>query len=192
MPCRPACPACARLRATSLRTVGTDGIDALTIERLSRDVHLPPETVQAHYPNASDCLYDTYEEVALSIYEDFVAAFAAEQRWHDALRLAVRTLVQRMADRPAEARLCFAEILLGDYELLRRREASRRRLLELFVREHARRCDYPEHSPVHMELLIGAGFQAIASAVAEERVAQRETLAAELESRALIFEPAAA
>jgi hypothetical protein len=180
------------LRDVALTIVGTDGIDALTDSRLAEDADLPWGTIEAHYPTASDCLYATYEEVARSIYQDFRAAFAAERAWRDGLRLATKTLLRRLVERPAEARLCFAEILHGDYELLRRRELSRRRLVRLFIREVRRRCDYPEPYTMQIELLIGASFQAIASAVAEGRLAEYETLAAELESRAFVFEPLAA
>jgi hypothetical protein len=192
MPCPPACATCADLRATALSIVGTDGIDALTLERLAADAHQPADDIKAHYPTAPDCLYDTYEAVAKSIYEDFAAAFTAEQGWRDALRLGSTTLVRRMAARPTEARLCFIEIFHADSELLRRREANRRRLVALFVRERERRCGCSESLKMQLELLIGAAFQAMASAVAQDRVTEDETLAAELESRAFIFEPAAA
>jgi AcrR family transcriptional regulator len=175
-----------------LTIVGTDGIDAVTTRRLAEDAQLAPETVETHYPAPSDCLYDTYDEVARSIYQDFRAAFASEPGWRNALRLASRTLLRRLVDRPAEARLCFAEILHGDYELLRRRELNRRRLVGLFVGELRRRCDYPEPYGMQIELLIGASFQAIAGAVAEGRLADYQRLAAELESRAVVFEPVAA
>jgi AcrR family transcriptional regulator len=193
MPCPPACATCGRLRATALAIVGADGIEALTLERLAAEAHLSPEHFNAHYPTASACLCDTYEEVARRIYEDFAAAFAAEQGWRDALRVATTTLVRRMAAFPNEGRLCFAEILQGDYELLRRREASRQRLLRLFSRELKRRCDYPEPVTMQLELLIGGGFQAIASAVAEDRLlTESETLAADLESRMFVFDLVAA
>lgn len=172
--------------------VGEDGIDALTVERLASESGLIPERVVEHYRTATECLYDTYEEVAASIYEDFAAAFAAVSGWRDALRRVSVTLLSRMAAHPAEARLCFAEILQGDYELLRRREASRRRLVQLFVTELGKRRDEPELFEMQLELLIGAGFQAIAAAVAEDRVAELESLASELESRAFVFEPVAA
>jgi AcrR family transcriptional regulator len=193
MPCRPACATCEHLRAAALAIVGADGIEALTLERLAAEANLPSEKVRVHYPTASDCLYDTYEEVARSIYDDFAAAFTAEPGWRDALRVATKTLVRRMAARPNEARLCFAEILQGDYELLRRREASRQRLLRLFARELRRRCDYPEPVTMQLELLIGGGFQAIAGAVAEDRLlTESERLAADLESRMFVFELVAA
>jgi hypothetical protein len=145
--------------------------------------------VPEHYPTAPLCLYATYEAVAASIRQDFVWAFAEVPGWRNALRLASATLLRRMARNPAEARLCFAEILRGDYELLRRRETSRRSLVELFVAELGRRREEPELLRTQLELLIGAGFQAIATAVAEDRVASLEALAPELETRAFVFEP---
>jgi AcrR family transcriptional regulator len=143
-----------------------------------------------HYGGASACLYATYDEVAGDIYEEFAAALASERGWYDALRAGGVALMRRLSARPAEARLCFAEIFRGDLELLRRREASRRRMVGLFVRELGRRRDEPELFRVQLELLIGASFQAIATAVSERRVEELERLMPELESRAYVFEPA--
>lgn len=190
--CVPACPTCSQLRADALRIIGSEGIDGLTIYRLAGESGLAAEQVMAHYPTASGCLYDTYEEVALSIYLEFRWAFESEEGWRDALQLAATTLLRRIGANPAEARLCFAEILQGDYELLRRREASRRRLVNLFVSELGRRREDAETFRVQLELLIGVGFQTIAAAVLEERVGELDELSAELESRAFLFEPVAA
>jgi hypothetical protein len=191
-PCSSACPTCARLRATALTIVGADGIDGLTYARLAEDAQLSGESARDHYPTASACLCDTYEEVSRSIYEDFKSAFAVQPGWRDALRLATRTLVHRITKHPDEARLCFAEILQGDHELLRRREASRQRMVGLFERELRRRCDWPEPVRMQVELLLGGGFHAIASAVTEDRLTESESLNAELESRMSVFEPLAA
>ncbi len=124
-----------------------------------------------------------------SIYDDFVAAFAAESDYRDALRLARDTLLERMTARPNEARFCFVEVLRGDHELLRRRDASRRRLVALLMDELARRCDQSELLRMQVELLVGAGFQAISAAVEEGDVAELAELGPELESRALVFAP---
>jgi hypothetical protein len=189
--CSNTCPTCARLCEATLGLVAASGLEALTDARLADAAGLTLAELHAHYLTAADCLYDTYDAVALSIYEDFERAFATEPGWRDALRLAGTTLLDRMAARPAEARLCFAEVIRGDHELLRRREASRRRLHVLFVRELGRRRDQAELFEMQLELLIGAGFQAIAAAVAGDRIERLPTLNVELESRALVFESVA-
>ena len=88
--------------------------------------------------------------------------------------------------------LCFAEMLHGDHELLRRREASKRRLLRLLVRELGKRRANAHLVQIQLELLIGAGFQAIAALVADDRIRELEAIMPELESRAHAFEPLAA
>lgn len=172
--------------------VGAEGLDALTIERLAAASGRSEGEVKSHYSTASACLYDTYEEIALSVYHDFAGAFAAERGWRDGLHMATVTLLRRMAARPAEARLCFTEILHGDHELLRRRDASRARLVRLFLRERGKRCGDADAVQMQLELLIGASFQAIAAAVAEDRVVDLEELAPELKERASVFEPVTA
>jgi hypothetical protein len=109
---------------------GDEGLQALTDQRLASETGLSLEELSRHSATASICLYESYDEVARSIYEDFAAAFA-QPGWRSALRLASRNLLDWMAARPAEARLCFSESLRGDHELARRREANRRRLMEL-------------------------------------------------------------
>jgi AcrR family transcriptional regulator len=190
--CSTDCDTCERLRAATLTVVGTDGIDAVSSERIAAEAALALEHSLRHYASARECLYDTYERVAQSIYEDFERCFALEQGWRRALMLAGRTLLERMAARPAEARLCFIQVLKGDHELLRRREANRRRLVDLFVRELGNRREEPEQFRIQLELLIGAAFQAIATAVETGDVAELPELVPELRSRAFVFEPAAA
>jgi hypothetical protein len=128
--------------------------------------------------------------VAFSIYEDFANAFAAETGWRKGLRRAGVTLLRRMSANPGEARLCFVEVLHSDHELRRRREANRRRLVDLFVSELGRRRDHPERFRIQLELLIGAGFHAIAHAVARGKVDKLAALEPELATRAFVFEPA--
>lgn len=187
--CMSACATCAQLRAAALVIIGENGIDGLTHDRLAEQASLSAEQTRQHYPYLSECLYETYEEVSNSIYDVFARCLAAEPRWRSALALAGRTLLERMAANPAEARLCFVDILRGDHELLRRREAARRRLVDLFVAELGRRRGEPEQFRVQLELLIGAGFQAIAAAVAAGAIDELPRLGPELESRAFVFEP---
>ena len=190
--CNEQCPTCAQLRAATLAIVAADGIDALTGARLCRQAGLPLEVLGAHYQTVQRCLHDTYDHVARSVYQEFAAAFAAEQGWEDALRLAAGTLLRRMAARPDEARLCFIEVLRGDHELLRRRDASRRRLIALLVQELGRECEQPQHFALQLELLIGSSFQTIAASIAHREPAHLPALEPELESRAYVFAPLAA
>lgn len=145
-----------------------------------------------HYPRTAGCLYDTYEEIASSIHEDFAAAFAAEPDWYVALAIAGRTLLERMAEHPEEARFCFVEVLRGDHELARMRADSRRRLVDLFAGELGARCAMEGVPRMQLELLIGAAFQAIAAAVDTGNIDELPGLMPELTSRAYVFQPVAA
>jgi hypothetical protein len=191
-PCKEDCAVCAALRAAALRIAGGEGIEALTTERLCLEAGLSDGPTLPHYATARSCLYETYEYVSRSIYQDFAAAFAAEPSWSDALRRATETLLRRMAARPHEARFCFLEVLRGDHELLRRRDTNRRRLLSLFTREHAIRRGHTEVSEMQLEMLIGASFQTIAAYVASGNSTALPRLGPELESRASVFAAVAA
>jgi hypothetical protein len=182
--CKPACEGCQRLRDAVLEIIGELGLEAVEDERLSERAGID---VAEHYDGARACLYDTYQHVALSIYHDFERCFAEVPGWRRGLMLAGHTLLGRLAERPAEARLCFIEILRGDHELLRRRDASRRRLVDLLVRELGRRHEHPEQFRMQLELVIGAGFQAIATAVETGEVEVLTGLEPELKTRAFVF-----
>lgn len=187
--CKQDCEVCTALRAATLAIIAEDGIGPLAAECLAARAGISPDEFPEHYADASECLYATYEQISGEIYDDFATALATEQGWRRALALAGRTLLERLAARPAEARLCFVEILRSDHELLRRRALARRRLVDLFVSELGRRRDDSEQYRMQLELLIGAGFQAIATAIETGDVNGLPALEPELESRALVFEP---
>jgi hypothetical protein len=90
---------------------------------------------------------------------------------------------------PAEARLYFVEVLRGDHELLNRHVSARARMVELFARELGRRLGVGELPRVQVELVIGAGFHAVSSVVADGRVDELPSLQRELISRVYVFEP---
>jgi AcrR family transcriptional regulator len=191
MPCQPACPTCAELRASALQLIGAGGIDALTLQTLSARSGLALEVLSRHYPSAAACLSDTYEETAASIRDEFAAALSRGSSWGDGLRLAGRGLIERLARRPNEARLCFVEVLRAQRELLRARDHARRRMVAMFLQEHRRRRS-SEHLPeMQFELLVGAAFQAIAAAVAEGRMCDLSELEHELAQLDGVFEPVA-
>jgi AcrR family transcriptional regulator len=192
MPCELGCESCGSLRRAALELIGEGGGEALSSERLASRAGVSVEQVHAHYATPELCLYDTYAEVSRSVLGDFAEAFAAGSSWPQALRLAGRRLLDRMAQRPAEARLCFLEVQRGDRELRRLREQGRRRMVALFVAEHRRRRQAEELPDMQLELLIGAGFQAIAGAVSQGRVSELPQLEPALEELAGVFEPLAA
>lgn len=187
--CDPSCEICARLRVAALALIDKDGIDNVTIESLAEHADVAHDEALLHYPDDRACLLDTYDEISRSIYDDFARCFTVVPGWRRALMLAGRTLLERLASRPAEARLCFVEVLRGDHELLRRREVARRRLVDLFVAELGRRRTQPELFRMQLELLIGAAFQAIATSVVSGDISDLPDLGPELESRAFVFEP---
>jgi AcrR family transcriptional regulator len=165
MPCKPACPTCETLRAAALDVVGKDGIDALTLAALTARSDLTAPELTRHYPSAAACLRETYVEVSASVREEFLATLAAGSSWTHGLRGAARRLLQRMSENPAEARLCFVEILRADRELQRARDDARRLMLERIVAEHRRRREEEQVPDMQIELLMGAGFHAITAAV---------------------------
>jgi AcrR family transcriptional regulator len=188
MSCDPACSTCQQLRESTLDIVGEGGIEALSLEALGGRVGLSPEAVQSHYPTAAGCLYDTYDEVSANVVFGMADAFSQGATWEQGFDLARRRLLERMAANPGEARLCFVEVLRGDDELRRRRNVTRQWILDFVAKEHERRRELEGLGELQAEMLIGAGFQAIATAVAQGDAAQLPELEPTLVHLARVFD----
>lgn len=168
MGCEPGCPGCERLRAAALELVGEGGIEKLSLESLAERTGEPPAEVAAHYATSRECIYETYDEVASDLRREMMDAFEDGSDWHEGFELARRRILERLAINPAEARLCFVETLRGDRGLRRRRDMNRRSIVGFMTREYARSANGNGMRPIQIELLIGAGFQAISTAVAQD------------------------
>ena len=172
--------------------VAEEGIESFNAERLELRSGLESDELARHYTSAASCLYDAYDEVSRSIHADFALAFAAEPSWYDGLALAGRTLLERLGRASRRGALLLrrgARAATTSWPACR--ADSRRRLVELFVAELRRRCDN-EVPRMQLELLIGAAFQAIASAVNGGNITELPGMMPELTSRAYVFQPAAA
>lgn len=189
MSCTPACAICERLRGATLEIVGESGIEGMTIDRLASRVGLAASDVLHHYATPVDCIYETYDEVVCDVLRDMVAAFDEGSDWQSGFEISRRRLLERMADNPAEARLCFVETARGDRELRRRRDVTRRWIIEFLAREHERRQEQEALPEIQFEMLIGAGFQTISGAVADGDAAELSELEPKLAAIAGYFVP---
>jgi AcrR family transcriptional regulator len=189
MGCEPGCPGCERLRSAALELVGKGGIENLSLESLAARTGGRPAEVAAHYATARECIYETYDEIACDHLREMVDAFEEGSDWQEGFEIARRRIVERLAVNPAEARLCFLETLRGDRELRRRRAAKRRSIVDFLTREYARSENGNGMRPIQIELLIGAGFQAISSAVAQDGGLELSELDSRLTSMENCFLP---
>lgn len=167
MSCQPGCAVCEHLRDTALEIVGEGGIEALSESSLAQRAGFTMAEVSEHYPTAAGCLYDTYDEVVCKVLRGMVDAFAEGSDWQSGFELSRRRMLDWMSANPAEARLCFVETVRGDRELRRREDVTRRWVVEFLVSEHHRLGDGEELPIMQIEMLIGAGFHTISTAVAE-------------------------
>jgi len=185
MACEPACSGCARLRAAAREIVGEGGIEALSLASLAARTGQQLGEVAAHYATSGECLYQTYDEIACDLLHEVEDAFLEGSDWQEGFEISRKRMLERMTANPAEARLCFVETLRGDHELRRRRELNRRRMVDFLTRENARAANGDGMRPIQIELLIGAGFQAISTALGQDRcvdLAELEPRLVELES----------
>ena len=189
MSCEPGCAICEQLRSAALELIGDRGVEALSQERLGEVVGRAPAEVSEHYPTAAECLYDTYDRLACDVLRDMVDAFTEGDDWQSGFDLSRRRLLERMAANPAQARLCFVETTRGDRELRRRRDVTRRWIVEFLMREHERRHEDEPLPAIQLEMLIGAGFQMISSAVADGDAAELPDLEPKLAQVAGFFIP---
>jgi AcrR family transcriptional regulator len=196
MSCKPECLGCEYLRRSALEIIAAVGVEGLSTEALARQAGLASREVLRHYATATDCLYATYDEVADDVLRDLVDAFAEIDDWQSAFELSVRRLVERLAADPGEARLCFGATVGSHRELRRRRDHTRGWVVQFLARERALREGEAEaehereRHALQIELLIGAGFHVIASAVADREPADLAELESKLAVVAGSFIPA--
>ncbi len=191
MSCETACPTCASLRAAAVRLAGERGVSEMTTARLCAYSGVPRAVLTMHYGSVGECLGEAYEELADEIRESFAESFADSSSWADGLMLGLERMLVRMADNPAEARLCFVETISGDRELMRRRETARRRMIDLLSAERRRR-DAWEPTRIQQEMILGVCFQQISARAVEGRIDELRGLVPELEQLTSLFEPVAA
>lgn len=170
MSCMPGCATCEGLRHAALKIVGEGGIEALDHHSLAAGTRIPTAEVARHYPDISQCLYETYDSVVSDILLGLMELVREGSDWQAGFERARWAMLERLAANPAEARLCFVETLRGDRELRRRREVTRRRVVDFLTQEHKRRQPEEGLPDMQFEMLIGAGFQAISSAVSSEEI----------------------
>lgn len=187
MSCEAACPKCSRLREAALELVGEGGTEALSHRALERASGLLDGEAARHYPSTAACLHETYVEVSDQVLAEFAQAFSEAESWDSAFALARGRLLARMAEHPAEARLCFVETLRGDRRLRRLRDARRRRLIA-FLDDEWVRFGGPS-SRLQVELLMGATFHEISAAVDAGRSADLPAFEPRLRELAHLFDP---
>src|SRR5690242_3630057 len=192
MSCEKACGTCASIRSATLQLVGDRGLSGVSLDALVERTKLTPAQLRSHYPTVQACVSDTYEAVSMDLLGIMADSFARSRSWSDALTSGVGNVLRRLARRPAEARLCFVEVLRGDRELLWRRENIRRLTVELLTAEHNNRSDSEQLPTIQHEMLVGASFQLISSRVEDGQVDGLLELGPELAELAGIFEPIAA
>jgi AcrR family transcriptional regulator len=192
MSCEKACGTCASIRSATLQLVGDRGLSGVSIDALAERTKLTPAQLRSHYPTVQACVCDTYEKVSMDLLGIMADSFARSRSWSEALTGGVGGVLRRLARRPAEARLCFVEVLRGDRELLLRRQNIRRLTIELMTAEHDSRSDAEHLSAMQHEMLVGASFQLIASRVEDGQIDALPELGPDLAELAGIFEPIAA
>jgi AcrR family transcriptional regulator len=165
MACVPGCQICLRLRRSALATVAEAGLEGLSLDAIASRANLTHAEARRHYADAATCIYETYDDVSASIALDMADAFGQGTSWETGYALARQRLLNRMARRPAEARLCFVEVLRGDRQLRLRREQTRQWIVDFLTGQYEQRRTEEGLPEMQIEMLVGAGFQAISTAV---------------------------
>jgi AcrR family transcriptional regulator len=182
------------MRRAALDIVGEAGLEGLSLHAIAGRAGLTPADASRHYADAETCIYETYDDVSASIALEMAGAFGQGTSWETGFALGRQRLLRRMARRPAEARLCFVEVLRGDRELRLRREQTRRWIVDFLTEQYEHRRARERLPEIQIEMLIGAGFQTISSAVstAEDAATLERRLSELAEILGAVAEPDAA
>lgn len=185
----PACATCERLRMAALEIVCESGAASVCEDGLARRAGISWREVAHHYATPADCLYATYDEAVSDVTSELADAFEDESDWQSGLEFSRRRMLEWMTANPAQARLFFVETVRADRELRHRRDQTRERIVEYLKREHARREAEEVLPTIQFEMLVGAAFQTVSSAVAEGDPADLTELEPRLSELAGCFVP---
>jgi hypothetical protein len=188
------CPVCDVLREAVPDAVARTGLAELTVADLACTAGVPRAVAEEHSPaGVRPHVVAAYLAAADRYFEAFSTTILAAPSWDGAVREAFRAFAAEIGRRPADAQLCFVEILGADRDLLAIRFEVRQRYVDLLTEERARRCPEDDAaSTVRYELLLGATVRRITATVAEGRLDQLPRALEDVLEAAGVVEPLAA
>jgi AcrR family transcriptional regulator len=186
--CGPGCQSCRRLRDAIVDLAYERGYQQLVVADVTERAGVSPAVFGEHVGTLEECLLAAYRDAGNDLFVRFATAFGDPGSWHERFARAIEAVLDRLADRPALAHLCFVESGRAGPRMRARRDAHMQRMIDLMAAEHAA----DELPALRFELLAGAVDRAISGHVADRRFAELPALTTRVEGITAVFEPVAA
>lgn len=100
----------ARIIDAFVREVGRSGFENAHVSTVCSTASVSTKDFYKHFASKKHCFCESLDEGAAIVFDASTAAYrAASGPWPDRLRLALRTMLEILAENPAFARLCIVE-----------------------------------------------------------------------------------
>jgi AcrR family transcriptional regulator len=145
----------ARILVGVAEVVADKGYAAMSVEDIVRRSGVSRRTFYAQFRDKQSAFFASFDAINEQILATTTAAFSSTDDWPEQVRRGLATLLGRLADEPAFARMAFLEMAMAGPDGLRRLEASIAGFQTLLVPGAA----MAEQSvPTEIPHMIGAGI----------------------------------
>jgi AcrR family transcriptional regulator len=145
-----------RLLAAALAVMVRCGYPDTTVELIVREATISRKTFYELFANKEECVLASYDLIVDWLGEQIAEALAGIEDWPLAVRVAVKTILDRLAADPRLASFCAVEILRLDRVGFARHQATIERLATPLRRGRAH-CPWGEDLPPLLEATIVGG-----------------------------------
>ncbi len=121
-----------RLLEATMQIVAEKGYVATTVADLAKRAGISRTTFYELFADKEACFLAAYDDAVDRLVRRISVAYEAEQRWPDRARAGLATLLEALADDPAQARLAFVDVASAGPAAQRRFRAAVQRLTPFF------------------------------------------------------------
>lgn len=121
-----------RLLGAALEVAGTVGYAAMTVSAVTRRAGVSRKSFYELFDDREACFLAVYDRVVACGLDGVRAAYEGARGWPEQVRAALTWLLDRLGERPHEARVVFVEVYAAGETALERRDATLARLAPLF------------------------------------------------------------
>jgi len=121
-----------RLLAATMRIVAAKGYAATRVTDLTEEAGISRTTFYELFADKEACFLAAYDNAVDGLVRRISAAYEAERRWPDRIRAGLATLLEALAEDPAQARLGLVDVAAAGPAAQRRFRAAVQRLMPFF------------------------------------------------------------
>ena len=107
-----------------IQVVAAKGYGTATVADVIKQASVSRKTFYEHFADKEECFIAAYDEITSQLMGQVTDAYEGSRPWRQSVAVAVRTILELLASRPALARFCVIEILAAGPRALERRDQA--------------------------------------------------------------------